>query len=126
MQAEFQCSYSLQLLLGNEQQIPAAHFHVYSFAFPSGNVLVSLQRSGGTTSGVVSLGQAQCLPIGQSLSWAKSGVRRSWLPVSVMNLPRVRKLSHQTILSKRLSWVFGTMCHEPYFSSPLTPLQHQT
>ena len=44
MQTEFQCSYSLQLLLGNQQHIPAAHFHVYSFAFPSGNVLVLLQR----------------------------------------------------------------------------------
>ena len=42
MQAEFQCSYSLQLLLGNQQQILTAHFHVSSFAFPSGIVLVLL------------------------------------------------------------------------------------
>ena len=44
MQAEFQCSYSLQLLLGNQQQILTAHFHVYSFAFPLGSTVVSLQR----------------------------------------------------------------------------------
>ena len=44
MQAEFQCSYSLQLLLGNQQQILTVHFHVYSFAFPLGRVLVLLHR----------------------------------------------------------------------------------
>ena len=44
MQAEFQCSYSLQLPLGNQQQILTVHFHVYSFAFPLGRVLVLLQR----------------------------------------------------------------------------------
>ena len=33
--------------------------------------------SGGSASGVVSLGQAQCLPKGQSLSQAKSGVGHS-------------------------------------------------
>ena len=45
MQAEFQCSYSLQLPLGNQQQILTAHFHVYSFAFPLGRALVLLQRA---------------------------------------------------------------------------------
>ena len=65
-------------------------------------------RSGGTALGVSS-GQAQRLPIGQSLSQAKSGVRHSWLPTSITNLPRVRKMLRQTILSKRLSWVFGMM-----------------
>ena len=43
MQAEFQCSYSLQLPLGNQQQILTAHFHVSSFAFPLGRALVLLQ-----------------------------------------------------------------------------------
>ena len=46
MQAEFQCSYSLQLLLGNQQQILTVHFHVSPFAFPLGRVLVLLQRLG--------------------------------------------------------------------------------
>ena len=50
MQTEFQCSYSLQLLLGNQHHIPAAHFHVYSFAFPSGNVLVLLHLATTTDS----------------------------------------------------------------------------
>ena len=43
MQGEFQCSYSLQLLLGNQQQILTAHFHVSPFAFHLGRVLVLLQ-----------------------------------------------------------------------------------
>ena len=50
MQAEFQCSYSLQLPLGNQQHIPAAHFHVYSFAFPLGRALVLLQLATTTDS----------------------------------------------------------------------------
>ena len=39
------CSYSLQLLLGNQQQILTAHFHVSPFAFPLGRVLVLLQQA---------------------------------------------------------------------------------
>ena len=50
MQAEFQCSYNLQLLLGNQQQILTAHFHVYSFAFPLGRALVLLQLATTTDS----------------------------------------------------------------------------
>ena len=42
-QAEFQCSYSLQLLLGNQQQSLTVHFHVSPFALPLGRVLVLLQ-----------------------------------------------------------------------------------
>ena len=55
------------------------------------------------------MGQAQCLPIGQSLCGAKSGVRHLGLPMSVTNLPVVRKILCQMSLSKRLLWVFGMM-----------------
>ena len=51
MQAEFQCSYSLQLPLGNQQQILTAHFHVSSFAFPLGRALVLLHRPVGLGEG---------------------------------------------------------------------------
>ena len=50
MQAEFQCSYSLQLLLGNQQQILTPHFHVSPFAFPLGRALVLLHLATTTDS----------------------------------------------------------------------------
>ena len=55
MQAEFQCSYSLQLLLGNQQRILTAHFRVSPFAFPLGRVLVLLHLATTTDLNLVPL-----------------------------------------------------------------------